>query len=233
MHWEIIGKDVLVAPLTTIKGLGEKAIEQILTNRPFNTVEELLFNDGIVYSKLNKKALDVLCRSGALSSLIDDRFSGDKHFWSAVCVDRPRKPKNLIDNIETYQPEGSFTEEEKLTFTTDLTGIFPISKVITDDVQSRIDDYVAPPISEYDRDLGYCWCIPRKITLKKSRNGKNFYVVEVVDSNSVTTKIRCWSVKPDRDEIHINRPYMLKPKWNLDWGFSTYGATNNSWFLLG
>tara|TARA_Y100000593_G_scaffold95018_1_gene198361 strand:+ start:14755 stop:18189 length:3435 start_codon:yes stop_codon:yes gene_type:complete len=232
-RWEILDKNTLVAPLTTIKGLGEKAIEQILNNRPFRTVEEFLFNENIVYSKLNKKALDVLCRAGALTDIIDDRFTGDKHFWSAVCVDRPRKPKNLLENIEAYHPEGSFTEEEKITFLSDLTGIFPMSKVITPDVQSRIDHWVAPPISEYDHDLGYAWCIPRSVTLKKSKNGRNFYVVEVIDSNSVVTKVRCWSINPEKDKLHINRPYMVKPRHSQDWGFSTYGMLNNSWFLLG
>jgi len=233
MRWEILNNNTLVAPLTTIKGLGEKAIEQILANRPFKTVEDFIFNDNIIYSKLNKKALDVLCRAGALQDLIDDRFTGDKHFWSAVCVDRPRKPKNLDDNIETYRPEGFFTEEEKITFLSDLTGMFPMSKVITPDVQERIDHWVAPPLSEYDPDLGYGWCIPRSVTKKKSKNGRNFYVVEVIDSNSVVTKIRCWSINPEKDKLHINRPYMIKPKYNRDWGFSTYGAVNNSWFLLG
>ena len=110
--WEISddGK-TLIQPLTSIKGLGDKAIEQILNHRPFNTVEELLFNDDIVYSKLNKKALDVLVRSGTLDSLIDDRFSGRKHFWSAAVVDRPKKEKKLHENIELYRPEGDFTVE--------------------------------------------------------------------------------------------------------------------------
>ena len=226
-------KNTLVAPLTTIKGLGEKAIEQILSNRPFKDIEDFIFNENIVYSKLNKKALDVLCRAGAMDNFIDDRFTGDKHFWSAVCVDRPKRLKNFIENIETYRPEGSFTEEEKITFLSDLTGIFPVSKVVTPDVQTRIDEYVLPPISEYDHDLGACWCIPRSVTTKTSKNGRKFYVVEVIDSNSVITKIRCWSIKPEKDKMFINRPYALKPRYNGDWGFSTYGAINNSWFLLG
>ena len=58
--WEISedGK-TLIQPLTSIKGLGEAAIHQILENRPFSSVEEFLFNENIVYSKLNKKAIDV------------------------------------------------------------------------------------------------------------------------------------------------------------------------------
>ena len=56
--WDI-GEDqkTLIQPLTSIKGLGDKAIEQIIEHRPFNTIEELLFSKEIIYSKLNKKAL--------------------------------------------------------------------------------------------------------------------------------------------------------------------------------
>ena len=232
MTWKIIDDETLVAPLTTIKGLGEKAIDQILANRPFNAIEELLFNDNIVYSKLNKKALDVLCRGGALDNLIDDRFTGSKHFWYATCVDRPRTRKNLSNHIEKYRSEGSFSEEEQIEFIADLTGIFPMSKVVNDAVQSRLDELYVPPISEYDSDLMVCWCVPRTITVKKSKNNRTYYVIEVVDTNSVVTRIRCWSVNPTKDKIHLNRPYMIKPRYDDNWGFSTYGRVNNSWMLL-
>ena len=108
--WEISSeKKTLIQPLTSIKGLGDKAVEQILQHRPFHNVEDLLFNEEIVYSKLNKKALDVMVRCGAMNCLIDERFTGMKHFWSAVAVDRPKKEKDLEVNIETYEPEGDFT----------------------------------------------------------------------------------------------------------------------------
>ena len=53
--WEISsdGK-TLIQPLTSIKGLGDTAMQQIIDNRPFNKVEDFLFNENIVYSKLNK-----------------------------------------------------------------------------------------------------------------------------------------------------------------------------------
>ncbi len=61
--WEISedGK-TLIQPLTSIKGLGDSAMDQILAHRPFGTIEEFLFHKKVVYSKLNKKALDVLCQ---------------------------------------------------------------------------------------------------------------------------------------------------------------------------
>ena len=221
--WEISEDNkTLVQPLTSIKGLGAVAIQQIINNRPFNTVEDFLFHEKVKYSKLNKKALDALCRARALTDLIDERFTGLKHFWSATCVDRPRKLKNLEDNIIKYAPEGDFTEEEKIEHLVTLTGVFPISSVINEHVRGKLDEFHVPPISEYDAELGVTWFIPRECKLKKSKNGKNFYVVKVIDDNNETNTIRCWGVDPSRDVVHINRPYMARLNYDPNWGFSTF-----------
>ena len=131
--WEISHDDgkTLIQPLTSIKGLGMAAIEQILANRPIKTAEDLLFNENITYSKLNKKSLDALCRGGALDNLVDDRFTGRKHFWSACVVDRPKNLKKLAENMELYRPEGDFSEMDIIQFKSDLTGVFPMNLVIS------------------------------------------------------------------------------------------------------
>ncbi len=220
--WEISPSgETLIQPLTSIKGLGEKAIEQILNNRPFNEIEEFIFNEDIIYSKLNKKALDVLVRSQALNPLMDERFDGLKHFWSAVAVDRPRKEKNLIDNIERYREEGDFTEEEKIEYLVDLTGVFPMNLVMDENLRRRLSELYIPPISEYDRDLQVVWFIPREIIKKKTKNNKDYYIVRVIDSNSEIRSIKCWGVRPGKDLIHINRPYMAKLSYHPQWGFSS------------
>jgi DNA polymerase-3 subunit alpha len=231
--WEISddGK-TMIQPLTSIKGLGMAAIDQILANRPINNAEELLFNEGITYSKLNKKSLDALCRGGALDDIIDDRFTGRKHFWSACIVDRPKNPKRFSENLELYRPEGDFTEEEIIQFKTELTGVFPINLVIPPATVQRLQEKFIPPISEFDSELCVCWFIPRKIVPRKTKNGKNYWIVEVIDSNNELTKIRCWGVKPEKDRIHLNRPYMARLKYDENWGFSTY-AVGKTFKLLG
>ena len=223
VNWEISenGK-TLIQPLSSIKGLGIKAIEQIIEHRPFEKIEDFLFHDKIVYSKLNKKSLQALTLSQAMNCLVDDRFTGLKHFWNAVAEDRPRKEKNLHENIEKYSPEGDFSEEEKLEYLVNLTGVFPINAVVTPRVRQKLDELYIPPISEFDPNLGVTWFIPRECKLKKSKNGKNFYVVKVIDDNNETTVIRCWGVDPERDIVHINRPYMARRNYNQQWGFSTF-----------
>lgn len=223
--WEISedGK-TLIQPLTSIKGLGEKAIEQIVKHRPFETIEDFLFDKDIIYSKLNKKALSALCSAQALNDLMDDRFTGLGHFYEAVCEKRPRKEKNLQENIDNpeYRAKGDWTEEEKLEKLVSLTGVFPINAVVTPRVRQKLDELYVPPISEFDPELGITWFIPRECKVKKSKNGKTFYVVKVIDDNNETTVIRCWGVDPEKDILHINRPYMARLNYNQQWGFSTF-----------
>ena len=191
-----------------------------------------MFREEITYSKLNKKALDALCRAGAMDNLVDDRFTGRKHFWSAAVVDRPKNKKKFAENIEVYAPEGDFSEEEIIHFKTELTGVFPMNLVISADTIQRLKNKYIPPISEFDPDLCVCWFIPRKIIPKKTKNGKAYWIVEVIDSNNETEKIRCWGIKPEKDKIFTNRPYMAKLKYDEQWGFSTY-AVGRTFKLLG
>ena len=217
----------LVQPLAGLKGLGDAAIEQIVANRPFNDIEEFLFHEDIVYSKLNKKALDVLVRSGALHHLMDKRFTGRKHFWSAVAVDRVYSRKKFLENIETYKDEGDFTNEEEIDNLTTLTGIFPMHLVMPDEVRKRLAANYVPPVSEYDPELGLVWFIPREIIKKKTKHGKAYWIVAVIDSNSVLTKFRCWGVVAGKDRIHLNRPYMARLDFDPAWGFSTRSIKHN------
>lgn len=224
--WEI-SKDgkTLIQPLTSIKGLGSAAMNEINMFRPFETVEEFLFHPRMSYSKLNKKNLDVLVRTQSLDTLMDNRFTGLKHFWTAVAVDRPRHPKDLEANIEKYAPEGDFTEEDKIAFQAELTGVFPISKVMTPRIMSRLEEKMIPPIADYDPDLQLCWFIPRHIELRKTKNKKDYYVLTVIDDTNKETKIKCWGVRKE-DIIHVNRPYLAK-LLNDDWGFSTRSIKHN------
>jgi DNA polymerase III alpha subunit len=219
--WEISqdGK-TLIQPLTAIKGLGDKAIEQILAHRPFKTIDELLFHEKIVYSKLNKKALDVMCRAGALNKLADERFSGMKHFWSAAIVDRPKNSKKFLENIEEYKNEKEFSIEEKIVHLSELTGLFPMHLVLKEEVRQKLEELYIPPISDHDPDLELVWFIPRKITKRKTKNGKDYWVIDVVDSNNILTQIKYWAPR-EGDKVYINRPYMGRLDYDENWGFST------------
>ena len=231
-QWEIAedGK-TLIQPFNSIKGLGDKAVEQIIANRPFESVEDLLFSEDIVYSKLNKKSLDVLCRSGALDVLIDERFSGCKHFWSACINDRPKNRKRFEENIKTYDGDADFSIEEKIDHVSSLTGIFPFDLVMTKQIREAINRHAVPAIGAWDKSLGVAWFIPREVVRKKTKNGKPYWIVKVVDDTSSSTSIKCWGIK-EWDQVHLNRPYAAKLDFSEEWGFSTR-SIRHTFKLLG
>lgn len=219
--WEISGDDTLIQPLTSLKGLGDSAVEQVINNRPFANVEELLFNEGVVYSKLNKKALDVLSRSQALLPLMDERFTGTAHFHHAVVVDRPKNKKKLLANIEEYSPLGDFPDEDKIEYLVSLTGIFPFHLIMNKDLINKLEDESVSGISEYNPQAARpVWFIPRDMVLKKTRNGREYYIIHVIDDAGGQEAIKCWGVDPARDRVYMNRPYQATLSFSSQWGYS-------------
>ena len=222
----------LIQPLASLKGLGEKAIEQVMDHRPFQTVEEFLFNEEIVYSKLNKKAIDVLSRAGALKVLMDERFAHPKHFWTVVAQNRPKSRKKLKEVIAEHKEMEDFTRDEYIENTVELSGLYPFNLVLDDHTRRRLDFHKVPPISEFDLDLSVAWFIPREVIKRKTVKGRPYYIVKTIDSNSAMVDIKCWGVNPMRDKVFLNRPYMAKLKYEEQWGFSTKSGLQ-SWRLLG
>jgi DNA polymerase-3 subunit alpha len=224
--WEVAESGSLVQPLTSIKGLGDRAMDQIIEHRPFNSIEELIFNKEISYSKLNKKSLDVLVRSGACDSITDDRFKNCKHLWNSVVNDRPKNKKKFEENLKKYASEPDFSEEEKINNVVELTGIFPFELVLDKKVKQRLDYLKVPPLGEFDEDLQVCWFIPREVIPKKTRNGKQFWIINAIDETCQITNIKCWNVR-NTDQVHLNRPYVSKLDYDSQWGFSTRSVKHN------
>ena len=210
---------------------------------------QVLFDGGVVARRLNKKSLDALTRAEAMSDLMDDRFYGDKHFWSAVVVDKPKNKKRLNENIESYKKEGSFSTAERIMNIQSLTGIYPISMVVPTRALDFLSQMNYPPISEFDFELMQCWCIPIGVEKKLTKNKKPYYIVDVIDINSVQTRVRCWGVS-DSCYIETNKLYILQTddqvvhrygkekvinrpvKFSESWGFSTSGPVDVNWKKL-
>ena len=215
----------LILPLSSIKGLGDKAVDEIINNRPFVSVEELLFNENISYRALNKRCLDVLARSHALDSLVDDKFNSLKHFWKAIADDRPKTMKKMLENIEEYSDIGVFSNEENIENITTLTGIYPINRVLSEEVYSKLLSMKVLPLGMYEKENPLCWFIIRDIEEKVTRTGKKYLIIKAIDSTFKTTQIKCWGYRPDEHIIETNKVYLAKLKHDEKWGFSV----NNLW----
>jgi hypothetical protein len=162
-----------------------------------------------------------------MNTLVDDRFTGLKHFWSAVAVDRPRKERFLQENIEAYLPEGDFDDEQMIQYSVDLTGVFPMSDVMSQEIRDKLESRFVPPLGEYDEDLKVAWFIPRKIISRKTKNNKEYWIVEAIDDTGTLTKIKCWGVNSRTDILYVNKVYIAKLDHHPTWGFSSRSIRHN------
>jgi DNA polymerase III alpha subunit len=229
-EWEVLDEKTIVQPLTSLKGLADTAMNQIELGRPFKTIEDLLFNPKVSYTKLNKKVLDVLCRSGATDCLIDKkRFTGTKHFWTVAAVHRPKTKEELETSINLFKDERDFTEDEKLYNIISLTGIYPLELVISQNLLRKLTEKGVFPVSKFDEGLEVCWGIPVEIETKTTKNNKEYYIVTLTDDTFAFTKIKVWGVNSKKDKIYLHHPYVISPRKD-DWGMSTTGISK--WKML-
>ena len=164
---------------------------------------------------------------------MDSRFTGRKHFWSCVAVDRPKDVTKFLANIKLYENEGDFTKEEEVSNLFFLTGRYPCEIVVSQRLKQLLKNKGVPPISEYDPELEICWGVPTKIEIKVTKTNKQYYEVTVIDDSNTAVRMRCWGVDSDKDKIYVHRPYIIKPTYDSNWGFSGRGPTKNYWQIVG
>jgi hypothetical protein len=153
-----------------------------------------------------------------------------KHFWTCVVEQKAKTKEKFALSIKEFDNVDDFTKEEKIDFVVTLAGMFPFSMVITPKIMKKLDDNEVPPIGEFDPDLGLCWFIPREITKKTTKNGKDYAIVSVIDETNQTTQIKAWAYS-NKDVVEMNKPYLAKLDFD-DWGFSTRSISKN-WRCLG
>lgn len=88
--WRVLPGKRLMPSMTSAKGLGESAVEEIIAMRPFESIEKLLYNDDGTWrlSKFNRRSLEALIKIRAFDSLNcvgpDKVFKNYKHMYETM-----------------------------------------------------------------------------------------------------------------------------------------------------
>ena len=93
--------------------------------------------------------------------------------------------------------------------------------MVTPEARDRLASKDILPIGEY---VGVhdtrCWFIPIEKTNKKTKKGKDYWVIKVIDSTFKITSVKCWGIQ--NDILHLNHLYVAKYiEFNSQWGYST------------
>lgn len=112
LSWTALPGKRLMPSMTSCKRVGAAAVEEIIANRPFNTIEELLWDDDFNWrlSKFNKRALEALIKIGAFNSMNiigeDKVFKNYRHMYEVLLgsheetVTHKRKGVEVTETVE-------------------------------------------------------------------------------------------------------------------------------------
>jgi hypothetical protein len=116
VSWTILPGKRMMPSMTTVKGIGEAAVEEIVANRPFSDLEALLYAEDGSWrpSKLNRKAMEALIKIRAFDSLNcvgDDRLFGSyRHMYEVMMgsytEEVPRR-KGSTEMVERVRDHGA------------------------------------------------------------------------------------------------------------------------------
>ena len=235
-----------VPPLTSLKGVGDKAVDEIFENRPYQNLDDLFFTeDGSWrHSKLNKTAFTTLCKMEAFSSLKEIKegiLNNHRQLFEMIISNYDRLRKGRYGITKTQQKRALKNGEELVPVVND---IMKVVKTITDwnrteKIQNYMDlsndasiDLLFPQsfvdkvrqknvesvfkIPSGEKGIGW-FCILETIK-KKTKNGKDFLRLKVTDNESNTGWVRVWGTLED----DINYTLWLSEVHNdASWGMST------------
>ena len=206
-------------------------IEEILANRPYENVDDLLWKDDgkWKHSKLNKKTLESLLKIRALDSLDwQDYFQSYKQFYDCVSENWPalrkstkKNPFQGKDNLKELTLDYSSDEwgiKQNMEFEESLLGTINVANVIPKKLLDKFEELSILPMEEWSSKNLY-WLVVTKVMKKKTKNGKPYFLLEAIGSNGEKNRIFCWGTKEDS----VLNPYSLcvAELDKSDFGFST------------
>lgn len=114
--WTALPGKKFMPSFLSVKGIGESAVEEIIENRPYKTIEELLWNeDGSWrHSKFNRKAMEALIKIEGFDSMDivgpDKVFTSYRHMWETMMgshTEMVKKRKNDEHEVEVERDHAA------------------------------------------------------------------------------------------------------------------------------
>jgi len=246
ISWEYSDEiEAFVPPLTAVKGVGDTAVSEIMKMRPYKNLDNLLYDsDGVwKHSKMNKRCFESLCKIEAFGSL-EEMSSGlienHKQIYEIILenYDNLRKSKFgmtmrkakkmgaspiIPQLIELSSGTIDWSRAEKVNNYQDITSTVPRDLIYPDNVLEKLEKADIPPITTLSgSQRGIVWGCIQEIVEKRTKKGKKFYRLKMIDSDNNSTWLRVWGFLP-RDAT-LYTLWMIDAANDPNWGASSSGA---------
>lgn len=206
--WTILEGKKFMPSFLSCKGIGEAAVDEIMENRPYHTIEEMLWSPAGEWrhSKFNKRALEGLIAIKAFDSLDcvgpGKTFSNYKQMHE-VLINRngdlkKRTKKNPFVGVENFRKILSetidmedWTREELVENSTKFLGSFNPSVLISPSVAQKLESHGIKPIEDLEQS-DVCWFIVLDVKEKKTKNNKSYLMLTTTGTGSKQKRLFCW-----------------------------------------
>lgn len=236
--WTVIEGKRFIPSLTSCKGIGDAAFEEVLSLRPYKSIEDFLWNeDGSwKHSKFNKRSIEALIKICAFESLDcvgeDKLFNSYRHMYEVIInnIDDIKKStkkdphmgrKKFYELVRTVGRLPEWTRKELVENQMDVFGNLDVSTLIAPETLEHLIEKNVKTIDEWDNPEIYWFCV-QECEPKKTKTGKNYLDITVVGLIGKTYKIKVWNW----DGKKVIDPYTLMVAQidRNDFGFSaSYG----------
>jgi DNA polymerase-3 subunit alpha len=209
-RWSLVEDKTLMPSFVSCKGLGAAAVDEILQNRPYSKIEDLLWNeDGSwKHSKFNKRALDALIKIRAFSSMdlvgSDGEFSSYKHMHNVVMENydqlRRRLKKDPFMGMNAYREfllESTEVEEwhrkEIMDYENDLLGSINVEALVPQQIMEKLKNKGVKPLDDHD-GLDLYWFMVSSVLPKLTKNKKPYFLINSISASGKIHRMFCWGV---------------------------------------
>lgn len=233
--WSILPGKRFMPSFLSVKDVGASAVEEIIANRPYETVEDMLWNeDGTwKHSKFNKKALSALIKVGAFDSIDpigpDRPFVSRRHMYEVIIENNDKIKKSpkkdpyagkktfyeLARGLVDSCPEWSNVEMAKNV--EELYGTLDVGALLSPELICRLEQKGVKDIDQYEGPDIYWFVVKDSVIKKAKKSNKPYAVVTAIGAVGTQKRINVWGAKEPLEQYGL---YVAEIDAN-DFGMST------------
>jgi DNA polymerase-3 subunit alpha len=238
-----------VPPLTAVKGIGRAAVEEIMEQRPFKSLDDMFFDEEGKWKlgKVNRTCLVALCKIEAfdsldevkngevvnynqlLSAITEDKNYGllkrGKYGMTSAQMKRTLKKGEapnpfLTQELERLRDTPDWNRAEKIQMSYELTASADVELLFPSDLMRKLREKNVEKLTDIEPGTeGIGWCCIQEIQRKKTKNGKPFIRAKIIDDESRSAWLRIWG--NEKTPIEPYTIWLVQAHNDAEWGLST------------
>lgn len=230
----------LIPSFASVKYCGASVTDEIFKNRPYTTLESLMFTDNgqWKHSKFNKRALGVLVKIGALDSLElvgpGKTFENYKQLHHVVVdgsdsVKRAcarKRNNNYQETVDSLVEEAKTMKDwslrEKIDFSREFTGSVDNSLIITPEIEEYLTKSKLRSVDDWSEERPTVWMVVISSQVAKTKSGKNYLKCTIHGSSGEPYTLYAWNFKKGVDNTIPAHTLVISKLDKSDFGFGCW-----------